>query len=118
MRPDDRMVRPVAAYVLLAYAAAWACWIPVVAAGRVVRIGGWPTHLPGLMAPALAAFVVTAAAGGRPAAADLWRRVRKWRIGRWWWVALSPLAMIAIALGVDGLTGHRLPAVADFGRIN
>jgi membrane protease YdiL (CAAX protease family) len=118
MRPAERPTRTVAAYVVLAYAVAWAWWIPIAVAGRVVRVGGWPTHVPGLMAPALAAFVVTAGTSGRIGVVHLWRRVRRWRIGAWWWVALSPLAMIAVTVAVEGMIGQRLPAVADFGRIN
>ena len=38
---------PVATYVVLAYVVSWACWVPLLATGSIVRQGdGWPTDLP------------------------------------------------------------------------
>lgn len=63
-RPVGALVarRPIAAYLVLACAASWAWWLPMALTGSVARPGvGWPTHLPGLLGPALAAVAVTAA---------------------------------------------------------
>ena len=58
--------RRLLAFVLLSYALAWAWWLPLALSGTTVGPGhGWPSHLPGLLAPALAAAVVTAATTGR-----------------------------------------------------
>ena len=48
----------VGAYVLLAYAVSWICWLPLVFSHRIVTVGRWPSHRPGLLGPAMAAVVV------------------------------------------------------------
>jgi membrane protease YdiL (CAAX protease family) len=69
-----------------------------------------------LLGPAVAAFVVTAWAGGRRGVRDLLARMGRWRFPlRWWAVTLSPLAFLAVALVVQAVFGE-LPAVGDFGR--
>lgn len=76
--PVRRLVarRPVTAYLVLACAASWAWWVPMALTGAVSRPGtGWPTHLPGLLGPALAAVAVTALVDGKPGLADLGRRL-------------------------------------------
>src|SRR5256885_16408039 len=83
-------------YALLAYALSWTGWVPLALTHQVVRVGGWPTHLPGLLGPALAALVVTAAAAGRSGVRQLARRILRWRIGWWWLVALFPLALLGL----------------------
>jgi hypothetical protein len=68
-----------------------------VAAGAVVDVGAWPTQLFGLVGPLLAAVVVSLAVHRWPA----YRKgLTRWRIGRWWLVAVSPLAMLAVAVAV------------------
>lgn len=90
-------MRPVVAYVVLAYLLSWIWWIPMAASGTVVDPGqGWPTHLPGLLGPAVAAVVVTAATQGRSGLADLWARIVRWRVG--WVYYLIILATAAMAL--------------------
>jgi hypothetical protein len=54
-----------AAYYAGALALTWAAWAPLVLGRIVVRPGGWPSHAPGLLGPALAALFVTAVADGR-----------------------------------------------------
>ncbi|MEV4489084.1 CPBP family intramembrane glutamic endopeptidase [Micromonospora coxensis] len=106
--------RAVAGYLLLAVAISWACWLPLVVTGQVVRIGGDATHLPGLLGPALAAAAVALLTGDGD---RLHRRVTRWRIGWWWLVALSPAAMVAVAVGAAALTGDA-PRPADFALVN
>jgi hypothetical protein len=55
---------PVPCFFALAYARSWSWSFALVARGDVLRAGaGWPTHLPALLGPAVAAFVVTAEDG-------------------------------------------------------
>ncbi|MGY0231988.1 CPBP family intramembrane glutamic endopeptidase [Longispora urticae] len=111
--------RPVLTYTILAYLGAWAWWLPIALTGHVVDLRAWPTHIPGLLAPALAAFVVTALTKGRAGVADLLRRVGRCAIGaRWWLLALSPLACRALVLATMAVLGHKLPAWSSFGQIN
>jgi membrane protease YdiL (CAAX protease family) len=108
---------PLASFVVLAYAISWAWAFPFVAVGDVVEKGvGWPTNFPALLGPALAAFVVTALVWGREAVRDLLARMGRWRMPFHWWAAtLSPLAFLAVALGVAAAIG-KLPRASGFGR--
>jgi membrane protease YdiL (CAAX protease family) len=105
-------------FAALAYALSWACWLPLALSHRVVVVGGWPTHLPGLLGPAVAAFTVALLARGGVGVRVLAARVTRWRIGWWWLVAVSPLALLAVSLLAQALVGHSTPSLADFGRIN
>jgi membrane protease YdiL (CAAX protease family) len=108
---------PLVSFVVLAYAVSWAWAFPFVAAGDVVKKGGgWPTHFPALLGPALAALVVTAVVWGRAGVRDLLARMARWRVPlRWWAATLSPLAFLGVALAV-ALAGGNLPRGSDFGR--
>jgi membrane protease YdiL (CAAX protease family) len=108
----------VALFALAAFAASWAWWLPIAFTGRTVGDGGWPTHLPGLVGPALAALAMTALFHGRSGARQLVARILHWRIGWWWLVALSPVALLAASLVALKIAGHPLPQFDDFGRIN
>jgi membrane protease YdiL (CAAX protease family) len=91
---------PIVAYVALAYLFSWLYWIPLALGPQTIKPGvGWPSHLPGLLGPAIAAIIVTALAGGRAALTELWQRLTKVRTGLWW------LSVVAILLaGAIGLT--------------
>lgn len=98
---------PVAAFFALAYALAWAWWLPLAASGASVRRGdAWPTHLPGLAAPLVAAAVVLAVVEGR-------RGLRRWagafgRLPRGRAaivVACAPLAVLLVTLIVAAALG-------------
>lgn len=108
---------PLGFFVVLAFAVSWAWTFPFAAAGSVVQQGvGWPTNLPALLGPALAAFVVSALVSGRAGVRDLLARIVRWRLPLRWWVAtLSPLAFLGVALAVAAATGQ-LPRAGDFGR--
>ena len=124
--PPPRALRPVTgagtfvlltSFVVLAYAISWGWAFPFVAAGEVVEKGvGWPTNLPALLGPALAAFAVTAVVWGRAGVRDLLTRMAHWRLPlRWWAATLSPLGFLAVALAVAAAIG-KLPHGSDFGR--
>ncbi|MDT0164037.1 CPBP family intramembrane metalloprotease [Actinotalea sp. AC32] len=110
--------RPVAVFAVLAYAVSWAWWVPMVVVGAVSRPGvPWPTHLPGLLGPAVAAVVVTGLADGRAGLRALGRRVVRWRVGwRWWLVVVATAALAALALVVPLVTADDVPAPSDLVR--
>ncbi|MFN3267151.1 MAG: CPBP family intramembrane glutamic endopeptidase [Deinococcales bacterium] len=85
-------------FCVLAYALAWSAWIPLWSGGQIVSKGALPTHLPGLLAPALAALAVTLFKGRGALIALLHRLLRLPTRATDWLLALSPLAMIAIVL--------------------
>jgi membrane protease YdiL (CAAX protease family) len=109
--------RPLAAYFAIAYGLAWAWAWPWALSGAVVTRGdGWPTHFPALLAPAVAAFVVTAWTKRWAGVKDLLARMVRWRFPvQWWAVTLSPLAFLAVALAVQAAAGDE-PPLAAFGR--
>ncbi|MER7269828.1 CPBP family intramembrane glutamic endopeptidase [Micromonospora carbonacea] len=106
---------PVASFFALAYVLSWSWWVPIAVAGGVVRGGDpWPTHMPGLLGPLLAAVTVTAVTGGRAAVAGYVGRLWRWRGG--WRTALltaSPLAMLAVGLAAVALAGQPAPPWRD-----
>jgi membrane protease YdiL (CAAX protease family) len=116
--PPMTTSRRVGAYVLLAYAVSWICWLPLGVSHRVVHVGGWPSHLPGLLGPAVAAVLVTGLVTGRAGIRDLLARLTRWRIGWWWLVALSPLALLGLGLAGATALGQSLPSWGAFGRVN
>jgi hypothetical protein len=82
-------VWPLVSFVVLTYALSWAWWLPVWTTGGRVEPGrGWPTQLPGLVGPAVAAGIVTGWQRGRAGLADLGSRIVRWRVvpagGRPW----------------------------------
>jgi uncharacterized protein len=113
-----RSSRPVL-FVVLAYALSWAWVIPLAARGGTVVDGrGWPTHLPALLGPLLAAVVCTALAGRR-ALRELGSSVLRWRIGwRWWLAAVSPVLALLVVLGLLAVSGADVPAAAGFARFS
>jgi membrane protease YdiL (CAAX protease family) len=103
-------------YVLLAYVLGWSWYVPLALHGDVVRMGvGWPTQLPGLAGPALAAVVVTALVDGSAGLRDLWTRVTRWRIGfKWWAVVGGTLSLVLVGVVAPLLTGGDIPPRAAF----
>jgi membrane protease YdiL (CAAX protease family) len=109
---------PVLVFFALAYLISWSWWVPLVLRGEVVRAGvGWPTHLPGLAGPAVAAILVTAILDGRQGLRDLGRRAVRWRVGWWWWVVVAATFGLAALGAVQALVrGGDVPSLADFTR--
>lgn len=106
---------PVTSFFVLAYLLSWSWWIPIAVSGGIVRGGDpWPTHMPGLLGPLLAAVIVTGAVGGRPALAEYARRLVRWRGGwRTTLLVASPIAMLAVGLLAARLVGQAGPRWAD-----
>ncbi len=107
-------------FFVLAYLLAWLWLLPItVTGGRVTAGQGWPTHFPALVAPLVAAVVVTARYDGAPGLADLGRRMVRVRAPlRWWVFAVSPLVVLVLVLLVERVLGQALPAAGDFARFS
>lgn len=74
----------------------------------------WPSHLPGLLGPAIAAVLVTTATSGRAGLADLGRRVIRIRVAaRWYLVVAVTAALGAAAWGVQAMLGQGWPTTHD-----
>jgi membrane protease YdiL (CAAX protease family) len=88
--------------------------------GARVRVGsGYPTHFPGLLGPAVAAFVVTATQHGRVGLHDLVRHMFSWRVRTVWTIfgVASPLLVLLVVLAVSAVAGLG-PRFADLGIMN
>lgn len=107
-------------FVALAYAIAWAWSWPLAFAGATVEQGqGWPTHVPSLLAPLLAAVVVVGFTTGRSGLGDLARRMTDWRLSPTsWLVVASPVVVLSLALIAMSLGGKDLPSWTDFAGFN
>jgi membrane protease YdiL (CAAX protease family) len=106
----------VTGFIALAYGSSWAWLIPVAMTGPVVAAGvGWPTHLPALLGPLLAAFVMTARQQGPQGLRDLVRRSVLVKVpARWWLFAVSPLLLLIVVLLTDAALGVDLPEAHQF----
>jgi membrane protease YdiL (CAAX protease family) len=112
---------PTPCFFAVAYALAWADWVPMALTGRFVGLDPkGPTHFPGLLAPLIAAFVVTLAGEGSAGARSLLvRMVRLPRASIGVWLAIaSPALFFVAALLVGTALGAPAPRWADFGLFN
>jgi uncharacterized protein len=109
---------PVLVFFFLAYLISWSWWVPLALRGDVVRAGvGWPTHLPGLLGPAIAAVLVTATVGGRAGLRDLGARTVRSRVAWGWWLVVATTFWLAALGAVQALiTGSDVPGLAEFTR--
>jgi membrane protease YdiL (CAAX protease family) len=87
---------PLAAYFVLAYALSWLILVPA-------GLGLLPDSSAAVLVwlppfgPAVAAFIVTALIGGRPAVGQLLRRLVQWRVGiRWYLLVLIGIPLIEL----------------------
>lgn len=103
-------------FIVLAYLIAWAWAVPIAIAGLTVERGqGWPTHIPSLLAPLLAALITIASTEGRSGLRGWFERIGRWRIAAvWWLVALSPLVVLGSTLLFMGFAGQDVPGWSDF----
>jgi membrane protease YdiL (CAAX protease family) len=110
---------PLAGFFVLAFLLSWSWWVPLAVSGARVRAGSAsPSHFPGLVGPALAALIVTAAGKGAAGVRDLFRRMVRWPAEPATLAATtSPLLMLAVTLAGSALAG-RAPRLADLGTMS
>ncbi len=121
LRPTLRLLaarHPVAAFLVMAYAFAWASLLPALLSEQ--GFGLLPVSAPvqpsvllsSVLGLTLPAFLVTAARDGKAGVRDLLRRCLRWRVGvRWYLLALFGL-LVATLLGAGAFLG-----AAAFGTI-
>ena len=99
---------PIVWFFVLAYALSWTWWIALAASGRLVERGdAWPTQIPGLLGPMLAALIVlTATEGGPGVRRWLAAMVRVPRTRRWQLAAVAPLGFLVFGLLVAAAIGE------------
>jgi uncharacterized protein len=103
---------PLGAFYLLTFALSWAYWVPDALAG------GYRSHFPGLLGPAIAAIAITGLTRGRAGIQDLGSRMLRWRVpARWYLAAVSPLLVAVAAAAILQLAGAGFPGWAAFGQM-
>jgi CAAX protease family protein len=111
---------PLPSFFVLTYALSWTYWMSMLARGLHVAPGSSTTHFPGLVGPAIAAFIVESAIHGMPGLRALFRRLVQvsgpQRV--FWGYSLSPVAFLAAALVVMRVRGVPLPGADDFARFS
>lgn len=108
-------------YVVLTYALTWSISIPLVLSDNRVRGVDLPfaLHYVAQFGPMLAALVVTGLVAGRAGLRELAGRVGRWRIGlTWWLVALSPVALFAVAAVAARAVDGSWPDLHEVGQLN
>jgi len=108
--------RPVIAYYLLTLVITWGYWFYLIAQGKHSGPGTDVSHLPGLLGPMIAAFVIAGIVNGRAGVADLFHRMVHWGSSRYHGLllALSPLALGIVVFAGLYLFGTPLPPLHDF----
>ena len=108
--------KPLLSFFVLAYGLSWAYWIPLALAGIRTAPGSTATHEPGLLGPALAAFIVTGLTQGRVGLAALARRLVLVSRPTWRFLAysLSPVVFLGLAIAVSIALGAPPPPWSDF----
>jgi membrane protease YdiL (CAAX protease family) len=100
-------------FYALTFAISWGYWIPDAV------FGGHLSHVPGLLGPLLAAFIVTGAADGNSGLADLVSRMLRWRVRpKWYGWAVTPLAVAICAAAILSLGSAAFPGPAKWERMN
>ena len=96
--------RPLTAFFVLAYALAWALWIPLCVM-RETAPAPYVTMaiILGSNVPSAVAIVLTAVGLGRGGLRTLLRRLLIWRVGRWYLLLLGPTALIVAAITVQAV---------------
>lgn len=107
---------PLLSFFALTYAISWSYWIPLALAGIHTAPGSRATHLPGLLGPALAAFIVTGMTDGRSGVVRLAKRlvlISRPSL-RFFVYSLSPLIFLALAWVFAMAAGAPWPPWRDF----
>jgi membrane protease YdiL (CAAX protease family) len=107
---------PVVSFFVLAYGLSWAYWIPLAVAGVRTAPGSTSTHEPGLLGPALAAFIMTGLTQGTAGVVALAKRLVliSRPTSRFFFYSLSPLIFLGLAIVVAIVMHAPLPAWSEF----
>jgi membrane protease YdiL (CAAX protease family) len=104
-------------FFVVAYGLSWLWWLPLAVSGALVRPGSLPTHIPGLLGPALAALWTAWAIDGKPTFNALVSRIVRYRISFLGWAAsLFPLGVLFLGAIAQVLTVGAWPDIEGLGR--
>ena len=107
---------PLVSFFVLAYGLSWAYWIPLALAGVRTAPGSSTTHVPGLLGPALAAFMITGLTEGRSGILAFGKRLVlvSRPTARFLIYSLSPLMFLGLAIVVAIVMRAPLPPWSEF----
>jgi uncharacterized protein len=103
-RPGLLVSHLLAGYLVLAYGLTWMILVPA-GLGLIPEAAGGILSLVAPFGPAVAAFIMTAVLGGRPAMAQLVGRLGQWRVGVGWYALVLFGIPIIELLGAFALLG-------------
>ncbi|HEY3448217.1 MAG TPA: CPBP family intramembrane glutamic endopeptidase [Myxococcales bacterium] len=116
--------RPVYSYLAVTCAWSFGWWsliLTVVPVGALFKGTPNPKAIVfmvlGAAGPAIASLLTTAAIDGRVGLRRLFGRLGRWRIGRWWLLALAPWLMNVVAAGAYLACGGELSGSALLGKL-
>ena len=103
-------------FFVLAYGLSWAYWIPLALAGVRTAPGSSTTHEPGLLGPAVAAFIITGVTEGRRGVGAFAKRLVLVSQPTWQFLiySLSPLMFLGLAIVVAVVMHAPLPPWSAF----
>jgi len=107
---------PLISFFAITYAISWSYWVPLALAGVQTAPGSRATHFPGLLGPAVAAFIVTGMTEGRAGVLKLAQRLVlvSRPVPRFLLYSLSPLLFLALARAFASAADAPWPAWSDF----
>jgi membrane protease YdiL (CAAX protease family) len=103
-------------FFVLAYGLSWAYWIPLAVAGVRTAPGSSATHEPGLLGPALAAFIITGLTEGRSGIVAFGKRLVlvSRPTSQFLIYSFSPLMFLGLAVAVALVMHAPLPPWSEF----
>lgn len=107
---------PLVSFFVLAYGLSWAYWIPLALVGVRTAPGSSTTHEPGLLGPALAAFIITGLTEGGAGVVAVAKRlvIISWPTSRFLIYSFSPLIFLGLAIVVAIVMHAPLPPWNEF----
>lgn len=94
---------PLVVYIVLTYLFSWSIFIPLALKkhGLVEFPVPMPVYYAASFGPLLSAIITSYLLGGSDALKELFARMVRWRVGpAWWWIAFSPLILLAVTVVV------------------
>ena len=93
---DNTSMKPLVKFFAITFAVTWTLWLAAASISRITP-GRALLFLPGTIAPALVALVLTLTSDGKVGARALLGRAIAWRVPLHWYVFVGYMAVIKIA---------------------
>src|SRR5579864_2983700 len=121
MQPRQPPLRQAVAFVPLAFAISWLCWLPVAFSehgfGFVSASASPLLVILGTFGPFLSAVAIVARNGGTGGLRDFLGQALRWRAGIQWYAAalIAPFVIRIVVIGLHLLKGGAYPSIFSLG---